>query len=1056
MSGAGWTAGEDRRLEAALAAHPATLEKGARWTLISEAVGGGRGRRECVARYKAIREAILAQQRRREEKEEKKEKKEEDKGLQAKPPPAAASPAPPEPGPQPKAEPTEPTKPKPQEPKAKHQAKMKAKAKQEEDKGREPKPLPVAASPAPLESGPQPKAKPQDPKAKRKPKAQPQQQQQQQQQKTKANQQAKGIAKAKPQDPKPKRKPKSKLPAATMIPSQAVTRSNQGQAARGGGRGRVGGEEGAADATVSEEESGAAEDEAAGKRTKKKRNRKKKKKAKPWRRHIPAGAVDPISLDPLDELPYPPFALLATEPYDVVQSWPFDPQGKGEADTEADEARKALGAVSLGSGGAKERELGLIREQWGDAVPAMATDSAVAEKGDGGKDPPPIGGRYYHLFDGKVLAYYLVSQLQFIDPLNRRDLTRPEIVNLDDYLRRHRLGKAGVTEAYDARGVTESAAGIAGQTVAGRSRILQQEARALLGSLFGGEADDQRGRSDSGPAFENELQRRYTESEQRGGGGGGRGGGRNSAAAALEGEEDSGIYAHEEGGMLMIDDDVNPGLRGGIAAASESARRREQETGRGGMEATDGPALGEGHQTLWSAGHISDQYGHTARVRADNFPTLQSSGAEGQPPPSRPTKQTQTATAKPSSSLRSISKVIKKSTSKQMERQKKATEEARRRAALSNVSFHVPGIQPTGTGGDGIGAAVAALNSAPGGASASAAASTGQLERNRAMADALGVQPATMRGFNSGWARPTEASVQLDEFGNELNAAQYPDSLIIESKERMGELLKLEKRWKGFLADDNASSHALKAMPRDLRIFVHHYSDFWRLHTESFDPEPRRYIHCAKMKDTAVPHPLLSEAARKWRGPGTGAQALTKPILGGGQQERKQPPGATVVLAREIPQAEDRVPLKLQPRTVPPDGPSVLAPPGGTFDMSSGPGLTANKTIMQEEDHQPADRFSQLHTEAERPKLNLAQRSIPRELPVFHGQQVQKGLNLAETRERMERKRRELVEKKRKEEEKAKNILAAAFASSDEESVGGDDSSDWGEEAAVFEGSDDE
>ena len=77
MSGAGWTAGEDRRLEAALAAHPATLEKGARWTLISEAVGGGRGRRECVARYKAIREAILAQQRRREEKEEKEEKKEE-------------------------------------------------------------------------------------------------------------------------------------------------------------------------------------------------------------------------------------------------------------------------------------------------------------------------------------------------------------------------------------------------------------------------------------------------------------------------------------------------------------------------------------------------------------------------------------------------------------------------------------------------------------------------------------------------------------------------------------------------------------------------------------------------------------------------------------------------------------------------------------------------------------------------------------------------------------------------------------------------------------------
>jgi len=47
---------------------------------------------------------------------------------------------------------------------------------------------------------------------------------------------------------------------------------------------------------------------------------------------------------------------------------------------------------------------------------------------------------------------------------------------------------------------------------------------------------------------------------------------------------------------------------------------------------------------------------------------------------------------------------------------------------------------------------------------------------------------------------------------------------------------------------------------------IHHYSDLWRIHTESFDPEPRRYINCVKMRDTKVPKLLLSEATRAWDG----------------------------------------------------------------------------------------------------------------------------------------------------------------------------------------------
>lgn len=72
--------------------------------------------------------------------------------------------------------------------------------------------------------------------------------------------------------------------------------------------------------------------------------------------------------------------------------------------------------------------------------------------------------RYLHMYDSRVVAYCLVSQLQFIDPLKRRDLTHPEIANLDVYLLRHGQGLAVVAKAYDVRGVTASSAGAAGYT----------------------------------------------------------------------------------------------------------------------------------------------------------------------------------------------------------------------------------------------------------------------------------------------------------------------------------------------------------------------------------------------------------------------------------------------------------------------------------------------------------------------------------------------------------------------------------------------------------------
>lgn len=80
-------------------------------------------------------------------------------------------------------------------------------------------------------------------------------------------------------------------------------------------------------------------------------------------------------------------------------------------------------------------------------------------------------------------------------------------------------------------------------------------------------------------------------------------------------------------------------------------------------------------------------------------------------------------------------------------------------------------------------------------------------------------------------------------------------------------LLKIERRWKSFLEDDTAASLPLNKMEKPVRALVHEYATNWKLHTESFDPEPKRYVHCVKLRDTCAPYPLLSDAVRSWRGP---------------------------------------------------------------------------------------------------------------------------------------------------------------------------------------------
>jgi hypothetical protein len=53
-----------------------------------------------------------------------------------------------------------------------------------------------------------------------------------------------------------------------------------------------------------------------------------------------------------------------------------------------------------------------------------------------------VGGKDEHLFDGQVLAYFLVSTANFIDPLSREPLDRDDCRKLDDYLKQHGENRA--------------------------------------------------------------------------------------------------------------------------------------------------------------------------------------------------------------------------------------------------------------------------------------------------------------------------------------------------------------------------------------------------------------------------------------------------------------------------------------------------------------------------------------------------------------------------------------------------------------------------------------
>lgn len=670
---------------------------------------------------------------------------------------------------------------------------------------------------------------------------------------------------------------------------------------------------------------------------KKKKNNRKPRRRKPkqkfsWRTNIPDGSLDPITLDPLDELSYPPFPLVIEPPYVPVDTFP----------------------------------------------------------------PPHDFQAALHLFDGRTLAYYLISQLQFIDPLNRRDLTRPELVCLDNYLKKHNLGEARVVEAYDFKGVSISSAGSEAQTARGRTRMLQEEAASILEALFQGHGSTTNSNNPTDASFRNEFESQYLAHERRS---------MNTQQTPQNSRSNNtqqrqtnsntvtisehGVVTHQdddnEAGFLIIDDDENPGLRGGVYANNASSTNDNNVNGR-----------------FASTSARIQQQGNNL------FPSLQAA-TTGEPPASVARKKKQGV----SRSLKVISKTITKTDPAQLAKEKKAREEMQRRAMLSQqtiLDYESPhSIMET-----------TANNTSSQAVPPPAHCISKQLERNRNLALALDVKPSTSRsvvnGINCGWARPVNHT--LDEFGSELNSVIYPQSLVNLGRDKMKDLLKVERKWKNFLADDTASSLSLNPMLRDMRVFVHEYSDFWRLETESYDREPKRYIVCRKLQETCAPTPLLSHACRNIK-----YVAAAAPDNTCDSPPTEIQPG---LKPREFLSTAERAPLPLLPR--------------GSHGVTSGTTKEV-EAVAEANDEIVGDgsRFQAL-SRTDRPKLQLEPRTIPPELPPFQSKNSFTS-NLEEKRRLQEAKQR--AERKKKE-----SILAAAFAS--------DDESDWSEAEALYESSDNE
>lgn len=806
-----------------------------------------------------------------------------------------------------------------------------------------------------------------------------------------------------------------------------------------------------------------------------KKKRRKPKKKYPWRRFIPEGTVDPITLENLDTLDYPPFALCADEPYVTVPEWPIPLESQSKNGNNRNNTKKNGATDSTPPSRPQPEDVAdlnrqRLADQWGEHLLPSNEGNTTSSDADKNKkassSTTPLSQRPLNLFDGRALAFYMVSQLQFIDPFTRRDLTRAELVNLDRYLDRY--GRSGtdangndknnnnrringkkknqkirVTDAYDAKGITLSSAGAAAATAQGRADIMQQMAQQLLNTLFVGQSSVSSIAPTDANTTRNESQSRRQQAEifslqeqyatmQR-----------QEREIAAEGErryergfgtaDASGFGSSNDnayGGFMVIDDDENPEMRG--------HGHNDFPSLTAPTPPTNGPTPngGAGSSSRYSTSHISGRHGGRRPVMGEeSFPAL--------PQPASEVASSATKTKK-SKTLSKISGIVKKTTAQEKQKQWEAREAARRKAMMANLTF---GANPFR---EDLAQSLLAPP-ATGDASAGGSATEEQMQRNRAFAEALGVKPAIQRHYASGWARPTTTEGAGDstkhELLDELDAALYPDSLIMSAREhRMEHLLKVEKRWKRFLNDDKAASLPLNRMNRSLRKFVHEYAEFWNLKTESFDPEPNRYIHCVKLSGTRMPRPLLSDVARNWRGPSSlPLPDATRTIASVMHDHSSQQ------TAGQTSKSPLQAPLPRAPAQPPP----LMIRSATAMSSSKGDLVALGDAAVQ-------NSRSDGLMDKERRQLKLLPRTVPLELPPFDEQlerETAVALDLDEDLQRRQVRREEKRRRQREMEEKKKQILEDAFASDDENDrkQAASSDSEWEDnQEALYIGSDEE
>ena len=144
-----------------------------------------------------------------------------------------------------------------------------------------------------------------------------------------------------------------------------------------------------------------------------------------WWHKLAFDLCDPITLEPLQTLAYPPFELGSRTSTPPARSTHSSGRGTQQGSATCATGRTPHAPSVIGTG-----QITDVSEETAEhtACPLVRGDDAGCNS-----------QLQSQLFDGCALASYLISSLVFLNPLSREPVTRDECVRLDEYLSCHGL-----------------------------------------------------------------------------------------------------------------------------------------------------------------------------------------------------------------------------------------------------------------------------------------------------------------------------------------------------------------------------------------------------------------------------------------------------------------------------------------------------------------------------------------------------------------------------------------------------------------------------------------